>query len=97
MLSKYDKIVTGLLVSFVVAFIAYALLLQAQDWIGSQAGRPLAFQERTIALIALCFNLLPMNYFRRRYQNKSLRGLVLGTMILAGAWFVYYGRSLLNG
>lgn len=97
MISKYDNIAVGLVVSFVVAFIAYALLLQAQEFISGQFGRPVTFRENTIALLAICLNVLPMNYFRRRYHNKSLRGLVIGTMLLAGVWFFYYGRDLLGG
>lgn len=96
MLSKYDKILVGLAVSLAVAFIAYALLLQAQDLIADQMGRPFEFQDRSIALLAICLNVLPMNYFRRRYHNKSLRGLVIGTMLLAGAWFFYFGRDLIG-
>lgn len=96
MLSKYDKIITGFAVAIIVAFVAYALLLQVQDFLSDWSGRPLSFNERSIALMALCFTVLPMNYFRRRYQNKSLRGLVIGTMALAAVWFFYYGRDLLN-
>jgi hypothetical protein len=50
-----------------------------------------------LALMAICINVLPMNYFRRSYRSRSLRGLVTGTMVLALAWFFYFGRDLLNG
>lgn len=96
MISKYDHLLLGLAVSVIVAFVAYALLLQAQDLIATQMGRPFTFQERSVALLAICLNVLPMNYFRRRYHHKSLRGLVIGTMLLAGAWFFYFGRELLG-
>ncbi len=96
MISKYDKILVGLLAALVIPFIAYALLLQAGDWLGNAAERSITFEPRTIALVAICLNVLPMNYFRRAYHNKSLRGLVIGTMGLALAWFVYFGRDLLN-
>jgi len=81
MISKYDNIIVGFVVSLVVAFIAYALLLQAQEFISGQISRTLAFRENTVALLAICLNIFPMNYFRRRYHNKSLRGLVIGTMV----------------
>lgn len=97
MISKYDNLLVGLAVSLVVTFVAYALLLQAQDFISAQAGRTISFQDRSVALLSICLNVLPMNYFRRRYHYKSLRGLVIGTMLLAGAWFFYFGRDLLNG
>jgi len=97
MISKYDKIVVGLLSSVAVAFVAYALLLQAEDWLSDAYPSFSAFNERSIALMAICLNVLPMNYFRRRYHNKSLRGLVLGTMGLAAVWFFVYGQDILNG
>ena len=96
MISKYDKIIVGFAVSLVVAFVVYALLLQAQDLVGDQVGRVITFNERTIALMAICLNVIPMNYFRRKYHNQSLRGLVIGTMVLAGMWFYRYGQDLLN-
>ena len=96
MISKYDNILTGLAVSLIVAFVAYALLLQAQEFIAGQMNRPFSFQDRSVALLAICVNLLPMNYFRRRYHNKSLRGLVIGTVLLAGVWFFWFGRDLLG-
>jgi len=95
-ISKYDNILVGLLVSLAIPFIAYGLLLQAGDWMSNAAERSITFQPRSIALVAICLNVLPMNYFRRAYHNKSLRGLIIGTMGLAMVWFFYFGRALLN-
>ncbi|MBC6996092.1 hypothetical protein QWY85_04690 [Neolewinella lacunae] len=97
MVSKYDHLLVGLLTSVVISFIAYALLIQGVEWASGLAERNIVFQPRTVALMAICLNVLPMNYFRRRYHNRSLRGLVIGTMLMATLWFVYYGRDLLNG
>lgn len=97
MVSKYDHLLVGLLTSVVITFIAYALLIQGVEWASDLAQRNIVFQPRTVALMAICLNVLPMNYFRRRYHHKSLRGLVIGTMAMAALWFVYYGRDLLNG
>ncbi|MEM1356672.1 MAG: hypothetical protein AAGF89_00630 [Bacteroidota bacterium] len=96
MVSKYDHILTGLLTAFIVSTLGYFLLKEVAGWITESASRPIFFQERTLALIALCLNLIPMNIFRRAYRNKSLRGLVLGTMVLAGVWFFKFGKELLG-
>lgn len=98
MISKYDHLAVGLMTALVVAFVGYALLLQTQDWI-NEAGwfdATLDFRPRSLAILAISLNLLPMNFFRARYHHKSLRGLVIGTVLLGGLWFVYYGRELLN-
>ena len=69
---------------------------RAEDFARNSINAALNFKPRTLALMAVCINVLPMNYFRRRYHNRSLRGLVIGTVLLAGVWFVYFGRELLN-
>ena len=97
MLSKYDNILVGMLTAIVISVVAYALLLTAEEYARESINAALNFKPRTLALLAICINVLPMNYFRRRYHNKSLRGLVIGTVLLAGVWFVYFGRDLLNG
>ena len=97
MISPYDKMIVGLLTALVVTFVAYGFLLQVGDWISSIKPSFSSFTERSIALLAICFNVLPMNYFRRNYHHKALRGLVVGTMALALTWFVVYGQQLLNG
>ncbi|MFK8165125.1 MAG: hypothetical protein AB8H12_21955 [Lewinella sp.] len=95
MVPRNDNILIGLAVSFVVPIAAYFLLLQAQDFIASSAGRPIIFEQRSLALIAICLNVMPLNYFRKVYRNRSLRGLATGTMILALGWFFWFGRALL--
>lgn len=97
MVSKYDKILVGFLTALAVAFVAYGILLQAEEWLSNAYPSFTAFNDRSIALMAICLNVIPMNYFQRRYHNKSLRGLVIGTMVLAVAWFYVYGQDILNG
>ncbi|NJB87654.1 hypothetical protein GGR26_003438 [Lewinella marina] len=97
MVPRNDHIWIGLAVSFVVSFVAYGLFLQLGEWLTAGAGREITFRPRTLALMAICLNVLPMNVFRRTYRTRSLKGLVIGVMILAAAWFFYYGRELLNG
>lgn len=96
MVPKNDRLLTGLIVSLIIPTIAYFLLLQLQAMIGEGAGQDISFELRTVALIAICLNVLPLNYFRKTYRNKSLRGLATGTMILAMAWFFYFGQELLG-
>ena len=96
MVSRYDHIMIGLATAWLVAGVSYALLLTAEDYISASAGQVFDLRTRSVALIAICLNIVPMNYFRRHYRNRSLRGLIIGTVLLAGAWFVYFGRDLLD-
>lgn len=96
MISRYDKIIVGLLTALAVSFVGYALLLQMEELLRGAYASFSSFNERSIALLAIFLNIIPMNYFRRRYHNKSLRGLVIGTMLLAALWFYRFGYDLLN-
>ena len=96
MVPKNDNILIGLAVSLILPAISYFLLLQLQSMIVEASGRPISFEPRTLALVAICLNVLPLNIFRRVYLNRSLRGLATGTMILAMGWFFYFGRDLLQ-
>ncbi|MFT6000138.1 MAG: hypothetical protein ACI81P_002598 [Neolewinella sp.] len=95
MVPRNDNILIGLVVSLLVPFGSYFLLLEAQDFFAESAGRPIIFEQRTVALIAICLNVMPLNFFRKVYRNRSLRGLATGTMILALTWFFWFGRALL--
>lgn len=97
MVSKYDNLLIGLLVAFVVATIGYALAVQGVSSANQLFDQTMSFRPRSLALIGICLNILPMNYFRKRYWNKSLRGLTIGTFLLAVVWFIYFGKELLNG
>ena len=96
MVPRNDNLLIGLAVSLIIPVIAYYLLGQLQVMISNGAQASFAFKERTVALIAICLNVLPLNYFRKTYRNRSIRGLATGTMVLAFVWFFYYGRALLG-
>lgn len=94
MIPRNDHLLLGLAVGLLVPLVGYALLLQLTDYFSASAGRPLSFKPRTVALVALCLNILPMNVFRRSYRTRCLRGLVTATVLLALVWFFVYGRAL---
>jgi hypothetical protein len=96
MVPKNDNLLIGLAVALVIPAIAYFMLLQLQGMIAEGSGRAIAFEQRTLALVAICLNVIPLNYFRKVYRHRSLRGLATGTMVLATAWFFYFGRDLLS-
>ncbi len=96
MVPKNDNLLTGLVVSLIIPVLSYFLLLQLQSMISEGSGKAISFELRTVALIAICLNVMPLNYFRKTYRNRSLRGLATGTMILAMAWFFYFGQDLLG-
>jgi len=51
---------------------------------------------RTICLMSVCLNILPMQVFQRRRQGESIRGLAIATVLLAGIWVFYFYDSLFS-
>ena len=96
MLPRNDHFLIGLAVAVFVAFLAYFMLMQVDTLLAGGGGGTI-FRPRTLALMAICINVLPMNVFRRTYRTRSMKGLLVGVMGLAAAWFFYYGRYLLEG
>lgn len=101
MLDNRDKLWFGLLVGVLVPFVGYAILLMILEQLGaseSLADKRLNFdfKDRTLTLLALALNLIPMRIFMKAYANKALRGLVLATLAYGLVWMFYFGKQLLE-
>jgi len=95
-----DKIVLGLILGFLLPVVGYALLLEIYDQLSrsgiiSDEGFSRTFRERTIALLAICFNLIPLTYFNRRRMQNGMRGLVFPTVLFVIIWLFYFRESIL--
>lgn len=49
---------------------------------------------RTLVLLAICFNLLPLHFFKSRRWENSMRGVIFPTLIYAAAWVWKFGGEL---
>ena len=49
---------------------------------------------RTISLIGICVNVFWIRKYNQRYTGQTLRGVVIGTMILCAGWFLLYYSDL---
>ena len=98
---RYNSILVGILTGLVVPFVGFAVLLLVYEqldqagWLSSE-GFSISFRRRTLVVIAICLNIIPLRIFQNRRANDSLRGLVGMTVLLVVAWFVYYGGEILN-
>lgn len=95
-LPKNDHWLIGLFIGIATTLGTYYLATTANGWIESLINKPFAFQDRTVAILAVAVNIFPMEQLRRAYRHKSLKGLLFFVMALALAWFFYYGQALLN-
>ncbi len=99
MLNK-DSIIIGIIVGLVLPFVGFALLLEVYDQLAnngiiSDIGLSEDFRKRTIALLALCLNLIPFIIYNRKWFYNTMRGIVFPTVLYAALWFIYFGSKLI--
>ena len=96
MFFKKNALWVGLIVGLVIPFVGYALLLTLVDQLEqlgfmSQEGFSPTFRRRTLTVIAICLNIIPLNLYNRMQMLESMRGIVLPTAIYVIAWIIYFG------
>lgn len=94
-----NEIWVGLLLGLLIPILTYTLLLQIFSILevkgaASGVGFSENFRERTLAIVALATNLLLLGFYRRRRWDKTMRGIVVATTILALGWLYVYGMKL---
>jgi len=100
MLFNRNALWFGLVIGLFLPIAGYGILLMIYDWMEaaglmSQTGFSENFRARTLGIVAVCLNIIPLNAFQRKRFTKSMRGLVLATIIYAVIWFIYFGAKLL--
>lgn len=90
----------GLAAGLVVPFVGYAILLLILEQLDgsslSDTGLNFNFRTRTLSLLALAMNLLPLRYFLRRESCNGVRGIVLATILYGVVWVYFFGRQLME-
>lgn len=93
-----NKLWIGLLIGLLLPFVGYALLLTVYDQLDamgwtSSIGFSANFRVRTLGVIAICLNLIPLNIFQRRRFGETMRGIALMTVLYAIGWVLYFGNA----
>jgi len=101
---KIDKeFLLGIALGVCVPIVGYAIVLiifeQMTD-LGVMGELTSSFgvvkRMRTIAVLAIAFNLLPFNYFKKKSRMSSMRGVVTATFIYALSWIIYFWESIMQ-
>ena len=90
----YDKFWLGLLVGTAVPIVAYALLLMLLEVLDAYDIVEY-FNPRTTMLLALCSDLVPFQWFKRRRYDQAMRGMTIPVLVFAGLW-LYKNKYLLG-
>jgi hypothetical protein len=99
MFNKND-VLPGLLLGILLPLAGFAILYQLFNLLelwGAASGTGLSsnFRERTLAILAIALNLIPLNIYRNRRWESAMRGVVIATGILSLAWVFRFGIQLL--
>ncbi len=94
-----NEVWAGLLFGILLPTIGFLLLynlfglLEAR---GAASGEGFSqnFRERTLAIVAVALNLIPLNIYRKRRWDLAMRGVVIATAVLAFAWLFKFGVYL---
>lgn len=95
-----NEIWTGFLFGIILPVAGFLVLMQMFSLLeikgaASGAGLSADFRERTLAIVAVALNLIPMQIYRNRRWDKAIRGIVIATSVLALVWVVRYGVKLM--
>ncbi len=99
---KKDSVWVGLLLGIVSPILVYLLLLliySFMDSVGvfSDYGFAEDFRTRTLALIAICSNLVIMQGIRKSHRyHETMRGALIASMLLVGIWFWKFGLKMIQ-
>jgi hypothetical protein len=96
-----DSIVTGLILGLLTPLAAWFIVKFGFDLLGnlntrSDFGSTPVWRTRTLALVALCFNLVPFQIAKMKRYDKTLRGIVFPTIIYVAIWFLYFKGEFLG-
>ncbi|MDX2134214.1 MAG: hypothetical protein SFV52_05495 [Saprospiraceae bacterium] len=95
-----NRVITGLLVGLLLPTLGFILLYQIFKILeikGAASGDGFSpmFRERTLSIIAIALNLIPLNLFRKQRAEDAMRGIVIASFVLVIAWVAYFRHYIL--
>lgn len=94
-----NEIWVGLLIGVLLPLCSFVFLYEIFSLLearGAASGSGLSgnFRERTLAIVAIALNIFPMNLYKKRRWDLSMRGVVIATALMAFVWVIRYGIAL---
>lgn len=92
-------LISGILIGLLVPFVGFALLLSLNDALlaggnlGAGGEQPI-FDRESLLLFAICFNLIPFSYFKKRFNNRAMRGVLTATLATGFLWLFLFSQHL---
>lgn len=95
-----NSVFTGLVIGAIVPVIGYVIveaifeLLTAINILDYVATDGMSRSKKTIALLAICFNLIPINVAKAKKWDDTMRGIVFPTLLYVGFWVYQFAAVL---
>lgn len=95
-----NSVFTGLVIGAMVPVLGYIFveflfgLLAQMGLMEYVTGGGVSRRMRTLALLGICFNLIPFNICRKRKWDDTMRGIVFPTLLYVGFWIWRFGSIL---
>jgi len=101
MLEK-DSILLGIILGLCVPFVGFATIKMFFEQLASMEllnpeMRTIFFRERTIAILAICLNLIPFNIYKRWRFDQTMRGVLFATFVYVFAWVWFFAATMGQG
>lgn len=92
---KQNNTFFGIALGAFIPVIALALLMMMNDTMVANkftVGRTVGFyfQDKTIFVMAVCANLIPFNWYKKYYFDKTASGIVVPTLAYVALFFVWF-------
>ena len=98
MLEK-DSLILGLLLGLCIPFVGFATIQMILERVVDSDAlnpemRPINFRPRTIAILAVCLNLIPFNIYKNWRFDNTMKGVIIATFIYVFVWVLYFANIL---
>ena len=99
MFLKKNAIKIGIIIGLVLPFLGFWLWkgifeLATMAGIMNPTGFSEDWRERTFALLAICMNIIPFQYYQKKRFDDTMRGLVFPTILYVILWVVLFRDSI---
>ena len=99
-LPKQNTIKTGVIIGILLPLTVLGILLGG-FYLIDQSGildnvmsMSPYFRERTLTLVAIASNAIPMNLYNKLRYTQTIRGIVFPTFLFIGIWLFYFSKII---
>ena len=85
-----NNVIHGLIVGILVPLLVFGLLYSVNRVLITSDAGSISFKLSSVALFAICANLIPVLIANKRYWEEFIRGIMLPTVVGAFVWFFYF-------